>query len=55
MTISDTVDYEIHSEAIGMLLSRIGVEPVVDLSAPLSTNLASQEALLQQLREIESQ
>ncbi|MBT7456423.1 MAG: hypothetical protein HN796_21215 [Gemmatimonadetes bacterium] len=42
-------------EAIGMLLSRIGVEPVVDLSAPLSTNLASQEALLQQLREIESQ
>jgi hypothetical protein len=39
-------------EAIGMLLSRIGVEPVVDLTAPLSTNLASQQALLQQLREL---
>ena len=42
-------------EAIGMLLSRIGVEPVVDLTAPLSTNLASQQAVLQQLRELKAQ
>ena len=42
-------------EAIGMLLRRIGVEPVVDLTAPLSTNLASQQAVLQQLRELKAQ